>query len=348
VAARRIVLCDRSEARRAGLRGFLEHDPQLEVVGSFASVDSMLARLRDLGADLVVLAIDTAGSSPAEAVERTMRAGTAPVVALAGRGAGDGRLEEALKAGALEAIDESRLDLTEADSVWATAARGRFKRLSSQRPRRGAGWSSGDASSRQPPQGARPRGAGVRAVGIGASVGGPPALAAVLGALPRDFPLPLLVVQHTAPGFGDSLVHWLDRTVEIAVAAAVEGAPLSPGAWVAPDGAHLRLDRDLTLSLDRTTVRGAHRPSLDVLFESLAATLGPEAVGVVLTGMGRDGAEGVKAMVAAGGVVIAQDEETSAVYGMPAAAVEAGAEIVLPLEEVGVAVSRMASGVGAG
>jgi len=95
-------------------------------------------------------------------------------------------------------------------------------------------------------------------------------------------------------------------------------------------------------------VSGAHRPSLNVLFESLAAALGPEAAGVVLTGMGRDGADGVKAMVAAGAVVIAQDEETSAVYGMPAAAVEAGAEIVLPLEEVGVAVSRMTSGVGAG
>ena len=341
-AARRIVLCDRSEARRSDLRRFLEHDPQLEVVGSFASADSMLAQLGALSPDLVVLAIDSAGPSPGETVERAMAAGAAPVVALAEGETGGRHLDEALAAGALEAIDGGRLDLGEVDGVWATALRSRFKRLSSQRSRRRAGWSS---PGEPPPRPSRaPCGGGFRVVGIGASVGGPPALATVLGALRPDFPLPVLVVQHTAPGFGDSLVHWLNRTVEIPVAAAVAGAPLSRGAWIAPDGAHLRLEQDLTLSLDRETVRGAHRPSLDVLFESLASALGAAAAGVVLTGMGRDGAEGVRAVVAAGGLVIAQDEATSAVYGMPAAAVEAGAELVLPLEEVGAAVARLPAG----
>jgi two-component system chemotaxis response regulator CheB len=348
VAVRRIVLCDRAQARRAELRAFLEHDRELRVVGAFASVQSMLARLPDLAADLVVLAIDTAGSSPGDAVARTIQAGTAVVVALFDPRSDDARVREALDAGAAEAIDESRLHLDEADSVWATAARGRFKRLSSRRPRRGGGGSSATVPPAPAPLPRRPRlgGAGIRVVGIGASVGGPPALAEVLGALPRDFPLPILVVQHTAPGFGDSLVHWLDRTVEIAVAAAVDGAPLAPGVWVAPDGAHLSLRRDLTTSLDRETVRGAHRPSLDVLFESLAAALGDGAAGVVLTGMGRDGADGVRAISAAGGPVIAQDEETSVVYGMPAAALDAGAGVVLPLGQIGAAVARLASGVG--
>ena len=109
---------------------------------------------------------------------------------------------------------------------------------------------------------------------------------------------------------------------------------------MAPDDRHLRLSRTLRLSLDGTTERGAHRPSLDVLLESLAESLGTEAVGVVLTGMGKDGAEGVGAISAAGGLTIAQDEETSVVFGMPAAAIETGVAEVLPLDRVG---SRLAT-----
>ncbi|HWW66425.1 MAG TPA: CheB methylesterase domain-containing protein [Solirubrobacterales bacterium] len=171
-------------------------------------------------------------------------------------------------------------------------------------------------------------------MGIGASVGGPPALATVLGGLPVDFPLPVLVVQHMAAGFGEGLVKWLDQSVAIPVGIAVDGAPMQRGVWMALDGAHLRLEPSMRLSLDRKTRRGAHRPSLDVLFESLASSAGDGAVGVVLTGMGRDGAEGVRALREAGGLTIAQDEETSAVFGMPGAAIESGVDLVLPLEEL--------------
>jgi two-component system chemotaxis response regulator CheB len=103
---------------------------------------------------------------------------------------------------------------------------------------------------------------------------------------------------------------------------------------MAPEEAHLRLEPTMRLSLDRATARGAHRPSLDVLFESLASAVGREAVGVVLTGMGRDGAEGVRAIGEAGGLTIAQDEETSAVFGMPRAAIEVGVDSVLSLDEL--------------
>ncbi len=109
---------------------------------------------------------------------------------------------------------------------------------------------------------------------------------------------------------------------------------LKPGVWLAPDDAHLRLEKTMRLGLDRKTRVGAHRPSLDVLFESLAASAGEEAVAVVLTGMGRDGAAGIEAIGKAGGLTIAQDEETSAVFGMPAAAIEAGVDLILPLEEM--------------
>lgn len=184
-------------------------------------------------------------------------------------------------------------------------------------------------------------GASYGAIGIGASVGGPSALATALAALPADFRLPMLVVQHVAPGFGEGIAAWLNRTVPPPVAIADDGMTLRPGVWMAPDSAHLRLETTMRLRFDRETDCGAHRPSLDVLLESLAKAIGQEAVGVVLTGMGRDGAAGVRAIGEAGGLTIAQDEESSAVFGMPAAAIEAGVDLVLPLDELGSKLAKL-------
>ncbi|HEV7773550.1 MAG TPA: CheB methylesterase domain-containing protein [Conexibacter sp.] len=168
------------------------------------------------------------------------------------------------------------------------------------------------------------------AIGICASTGGPAALAELLGALPADFPLALLVVQHIASGFVDGLVKMLDDAIALPVATARDDAPLRPGVWLAPDDAHLTLTRARRVKLDRDTVRGRHRPSADLLLESLADALGAGAVAVVLTGMGRDGAAGAAAVQARGGLVLAQDEASSAIYGMPRAAVQAGARPLAP------------------
>jgi two-component system chemotaxis response regulator CheB len=187
----------------------------------------------------------------------------------------------------------------------------------------------------------------VGAVGIGASTGGPPALTQVLSALPAAFPLPVLVVQHIASGFSEALVNWLDRRLGLPVGFATDGARAEPGIWFAPDDVHLCLDTSMRFVLDGHQTRGVHRPSVDMLLESLAASLGDRAVGVVLTGMGRDGADGVDAMRRAGGLVIAQDEHTSAVFGMPRAAIESGADFVLPLYEVGPALATLRTDAGA-
>lgn len=168
------------------------------------------------------------------------------------------------------------------------------------------------------------------AIGICTSTGGPGVLAEILGALPADYRVPVLVVQHIAEGFVDGLVQMLDDAIALPVAIACDAEPLRPGVWVAPDGAHLVLTRDRRTRLDRTTVDGRHRPSADLLLDSLAAVLGAAAVGVVLTGMGRDGARGVAAVKARGGLVLAQDEATSSIYGMPRAAVAAGARALPP------------------
>jgi two-component system chemotaxis response regulator CheB len=330
---RRIVICEQSDSRLRALTQFLGRDPGLEVAASFQGIEAMLPRLGEIAPDLVALDLETAGADVAASVKRAMWEGRAPVLLLGGRaGRDEERVAEGLAAGALEAIPEGRLHFEQPDDVWATAVRSRVKRLANVRLKQAD--REGSVGPTPPPRPWRGPAKTYRAVGIGASVGGPSALATLLGELPEDFPLPLLVVQHMAPGFGDGLAEWLNRSVPPPVALAVDGAMLRPGVWMAPDAAHLRLESTMRLSLDGATVRGPHRPSLDVLLESLASSAGREAVGVVLTGMGRDGAEGIRAIQAAGGLTIAQDEQTSAVFGMPAAAIEMGVDVVLPLEEL--------------
>jgi two-component system chemotaxis response regulator CheB len=331
---RRIVVCEQSETRARALELFLRRDPGIEVAAVFAGLEAMALRLTELAPDLVALDLETAGADVAAAVRLTTEEGQAPVVLLGGRvGRDEERVAAGLAAGALEAIPDNRLRCDEPDDVWATALRSRLKRLASIRLK-GRGKAVPGPGADPPPLPWRSPSQRYRAVGIGASVGGPSALATLLGELPENYPLPLLVVQHMAPGFGAGLADWLDRNVPPPVALAGDGATLGPGVWIAPDGAHLRLGPTMRLSLDETTVCGAHRPSLDVLFSSLAASLGLEAVGVVLTGMGRDGAEGVRAIGAAGGLTIAQNETSSAVFGMPKAAIEVGVDEVLALPEL--------------
>lgn len=172
-------------------------------------------------------------------------------------------------------------------------------------------------------------------VAIVSSTGGPGALSEILGRLPADFPLPVVVVQHIAADFLPSLVKWLDGIAPLSVSIAQPGDQPKPGnVYIAPGQAHLRIDRNLRFCLD-TKTPGRHIPSGDVLFDSVASAYGAKAVGVVLTGMGDDGAHGLRAMYNAGAFTIAQDESSSAVYGMPReAAAQGTTRAVLPLTDI--------------
>jgi two-component system, chemotaxis family, protein-glutamate methylesterase/glutaminase len=170
-------------------------------------------------------------------------------------------------------------------------------------------------------------------IGICASTGGPRALATLLADVPAAFPIPILVVQHITPDSVESFVRWLDAEVALPVRLAAAGKPAA-GVWVAPAGAHLTLDAGGRIILDDRTDAGPHRPSGDVLLRSLAASAGRNAVAVVLTGTGRDGAQGLADVRCAGGLTIAQDKATSTACGMPCAAAESGAELVVALAEI--------------
>jgi two-component system chemotaxis response regulator CheB len=184
---------------------------------------------------------------------------------------------------------------------------------------------------------AMPR-ARIEVVGIGVSTGGPAALERLLPRLPEDFPAPVLVVQHMPKLFTSALATRLDRCCAMRVKQATAGAALRPGTiWIAPGESHLEVKMGMREMPYLVLTQGERvhgcRPAVDVLFRSLAATFGAAAAGMVLTGMGSDGLEGSAAIVDAGGVVMAQDEASSAVWGMPGRVVSAGlAERVLPLE----------------
>jgi two-component system chemotaxis response regulator CheB len=305
------------------LKSALEHDGDISVVGVFTNAEDAIAALPQLQPELVTMDIELPGMSGLDAVEHIMSARPVPICVLASKIGGDTeRAAAALAAGALEAVDKDQLDLRDPAGPAAVKFRRRVKVLSRARvirhPRaRLAGRRAGMRHAY-----------GASVIGVCASTGGPQILARLLEALPVDFPVPLLVVQHISAGFTDGLAIWLDRAVPLPVRVAEDGAPAEPGVWIAPEGAHLKFGASGQLVLDRDTA-GIHRPSGDVLFESIAASAGSSGVAVVLTGMGRDGAAGAATVKRRGGLAIAQDEESSAVYGMPKAAVEAGVNVVL-------------------
>jgi two-component system, chemotaxis family, protein-glutamate methylesterase/glutaminase len=190
----------------------------------------------------------------------------------------------------------------------------------------------------------------VSLIGIGASTGGPPVLQTILGGLPKDFAVPLLIVQHIAPGFLPGMVEWLCQTTSVRVQIATHGAlPLPGRAYVAPDDFHLGITASGRIMLARADPENGLRPAVSYLFRTLANHCGASAIGVLLTGMGKDGAEELKRMKDRGAMTIAQDRDSSIVHGMPGEAIQLGAASqVLAADQIAAAllaqVGRCASG----
>jgi two-component system chemotaxis response regulator CheB len=333
----RVLICEDSLAYATALSRFLERDEEIDVVGIAPTGEQAIADIERLEPDLLTLDMQLPGMDGLEVVKRTMGSNPLPIVVLSAKVArGSDQAVAALAAGALEVLAKDMLRLDRPDDLWAQAMRSRLRRLSSMRVARPA--SSRRQKHAPGNSGLGPRSA--RAIGIGASTGGPPILEAILSGLPADFSLPVLVVQHMAPGFIEGFARWLGQKLPIEVGIAKEGDRATPGVWFAPDGAHLRLTKSMRFALGDEP-EGPHRPSVDVLLSSLAQSAGSDAVGVVLTGMGKDGAVGAAEIHRAGGIVIAQDEASSVVYGMPRAVAEDGADLVVAPAEIADALSGL-------
>lgn len=325
---RRLVICEPVRAEAQALRRLFDAGPSLAVVGIRETAEAAISSLSTLDPDLLVISSSLPGMTGIHAVEQIMSTAPLPILVLVG-GDDDSAAAEAVSAGAVEAQPKQHLIGLDPGSAEATSLRRRLVTLSNapviRHPR---------ARLRSRPR-HRPESREVAAVGFCASTGGPQALAKILSGLPSSYPVPILVVQHIAAGFAEGLCSWLGSVIDLPVALAGDGMPLRPGVWIAPPEGHLVVDpAGRELRLDTRTVGSVHRPSGDFLFESMARAFGPAAVGVVLTGMGRDGAQGVHAIRGRGGVTLAQDSASAAIFGMPKAAAESGAQLVLSPEEI--------------
>jgi two-component system, chemotaxis family, protein-glutamate methylesterase/glutaminase len=181
------------------------------------------------------------------------------------------------------------------------------------------------------------------AVAVASSAGGLRAVRALLSALPADFPVAVVVVQHLDPRHRSLMADLLSRRTSLTVKEAETGDQIRAGfVYIAPPNQHLLVNRDRTLSLSQSELVHFLRPSADLLFESVAASFGDRAIGVVLTGTGTDGAMGVEAIKKMGGTVIAQDEESSEFFGMPSAAIATGGvDFILSLDEIAPALEKL-------
>ena len=331
----RVLMCEDSAAHAEALRRMLEYGGDIRVAAVCGTAEEAISMLPRIAPDLLTMDVELPGMGGIEAVGEIMSSRPLPILVLAGgAGPGSGLAAAALAAGALDILGKDHLDLLDPAGPAGTAFRHRVMVLSRVRvihhPRARLGASGGPVPARR-----------AWVIGVCASVGGPQVLASLLDALPADYPIPILVVQHIAAGFTDGLVRWLDRAVRVPVGVAVPGARTSPGVWFAPEGGHLTLAASGRLSLDRHTVAGHHCPSGDVLLTSVAAAAGKAAVAVVLTGMGRDGAAGAAEVRRRGGLAIAQDEQSSAVFGMPKAAIDLGVTMVLSPERIAACLLRL-------
>jgi two-component system chemotaxis response regulator CheB len=323
----RVLIVDDSPLVRTIIRDFLESGGTFTVVGEAENGLEALQMARFLDPDLITMDIEMPVMDGLEAIEGIMKTMNIPIVVIAAKDTARNVYEATIR-GALEfyakvnfttfLYEEKRKDiLSSLKRIAGIKGRKKPGIMPEPRPNR-------IVEARE-----------VRGVVIAASTGGPKALMSLCAALPADFPVPVVLVQHNSSGFDVGFVQWLNGYTPLEVKLAEEPeAPSGGTLYVAPTDKHLTLAGG-RFFFDYGEPVNNQKPSADILFKSAAKCWGPRAISVVLTGMGCDGAEGTRYIRQAGGITIAQDEESSMIYGMPKAAFATGCvDMVLPLEKI--------------
>ncbi len=374
----RVLVVDDSAFMRKVISDILASDPAIEVIDRARNGLECLTKVKELNPDVVTLDIEMPVMNGLEALQQLMKDSPVPVVMLSSltREGADATIR-ALELGAFDFVTKPSgpisLDIhTVKDSIISRvkAAAITKRRHKAFRLPPGAlnqpNPPTAKTSPPEPPVGSAPTVSTVPAappskptlhqlggkisklVAIGTSTGGPKALQTVLTALPANFPAPLVIVQHMPAGFTKSLAQRLDTLCAIRVVEAEDGQLIRPGtAYIAPGGYHLevtqRSDGTLQTCLHQAEPRGGHRPSVDVLFESVGKLANVHKWAIIMTGMGNDGTKGLKQMKATGHVTsIIEDESSCVVFGMPRAAIQAGlADNIVPLDKIAETLVRL-------
>jgi two-component system chemotaxis response regulator CheB len=343
----RVLVAEDSLTVRKRLVETLRLDPELEVVSEAEDGKRAIELCQSLHPDVMTLDMMMPVMSGLSVTEYVMAYCPTPILIVsASVNRGElFRTYEALAAGALDVLEKPTAQTVTKDwekKLIATVKLiSRIKVITHPRARLAANQRGEDCAGLSGL--AKP--SLPRVVAIGASTGGPGALLEILRGLPADFPLPLLIVLHLGEAFAPALAEWLDGPSHIRVRYARDGEPLpASGAYLAPPGRHLVV-RQGQLRLVAEPERHFCCPSVDVLFESLAREMASSSIACLLTGMGKDGAEGLLAVRRAGAITIVQDEASSVVFGMPGEAVRLGAaQRVLSIEQIAPALIALANG----
>jgi two-component system chemotaxis response regulator CheB len=330
----RVLIVDDSRTMRMLIASVLQRDPDIDVVGEAADPLEARQAIKALDPDVVTLDVEMPNMNGLDFLEKLMRLRPMPVIMISNRTShGAETTIRALEIGAFDCVPKPSGDTHEfadlADKVRAAAhARGRI--MSRHKPHMPHGPETAPRQSYQ---------SDGRVVAIGSSTGGVEALMTVLSRFPANCP-PTVIVQHMPATFTGNFAQRLNRICAASVAEAFDGAPLAAGhIFLARGGVHMEVsgrNTSLRCRLHEKELVNGHRPSVDVLFTSVAKAVGDGALGVILTGMGRDGAEGLLRMRQSGAETLGQDEASSLVYGMPKCAFELGAvDAQLPLRKIG-------------
>lgn len=336
----KVLVVEDSPVVRELLVRLLESDPEIRVVGAAKNGIEAVTMAANLKPDVITMDIQMPKMDGVEATKVIMeQSPTRIIVVSASFDQQESRPAfEAIKAGALTLVDKPRgFHSNDFESIKNNLIK-TIKIMSKVKVV--TRWRSSRKIQAPPKTG----GAGTKLIAIGASTGGPAALSQILKGFPADLPVPIIIVQHMTSGFGPAFASWLNTESPLTVKIPQVGDELLPGTvFVAPDNYHIGINKSGKILLtSQQTSYNHHRPSINYMFETVAKSYGPKALGVLLTGMGEDGALGLREIKSAGGKTVAQDERTSVVFGMPKAAIALGAaDRVVPLDKMACTVLSM-------
>lgn len=350
----KVLVVEDSAVVRELLQYVLGSDPEIRVVGTAANGDEALSAVERVKPDVITMDVHMPGMNGFDVTRRIMERVPTPIVIVSGT-LDPGETTTAfrtLESGALAilmkpaGIGSPEFGQTCADLVRTVKTMAEVKVV-----RR---WARPPAPVLDPtaagPIGATTAIKHVAAVAVGASTGGPQVLQLMLSQLPANFPVPVFIVQHIASGFTGGFVDWLGQTSRLPLHVASHGEAILPGhVYIAPDGHHLLAGSERHLVLSKDEPEYGLRPSVSTLFRSVARVYGRRAIGVLLSGMGRDGAAELKVLKNLGAVTIAQDRESSVVHGMPGEAIKLEATTyVLSQEKIAPALASLVNADSAG
>lgn len=330
----RVLIVDDSRTTRVILKNIITSDPEIEVIGEAENGLEGCEMAKKLSPDLITMDLEMPVMGGLKAVKHLMHHHPTPILVVSGA-EDEGMAFKAIEYGALEVVEKPKRVKGEHYHHLKDDLIEKIKILSQVEV------SSMISASQRVVQANDPL--HYKILALGSSTGGPRVLAEILGALPRDFPLSVVLVQHISQSFITSFVNWLNNETPLTVQQAEDGTRLVPSrVYVAPPMYHMSVRKN-KLHLEHSPPINECLPSIDVLFTSVAFQYGERAIAALLTGMGKDGAAGMKEIFAKGGFTLAQDRSSSVIHGMPGAAIEMGAvRKVLPPREIAVEILSLA------